>query len=148
LVEPLCVVHDAQQRLLLGRLSHQAERPEGDQEPVAFMSRGKPERDAERASLGLGERIDAAEHRTAQLVQSGEGKLHLRFDTGHADHVETGRLPDQVVQQGRLADPRTTRTALCPLRTFAMSRSRISSSPLRPNNRGGGGTVMVPQSPA
>ena len=108
LVEPLCVIHDAQQRLLLGRLRHQAERPEGDQEPVGVVSRGKPERDTEPVSLGLGERTKPAEHRSAQLVQPGEGKLHLRLDTGRADHVETGRLPDQVTQQGRLADPRFT----------------------------------------
>ena len=71
------------------------------------MPGGKPERDAERASLGLGERIDTAEHRSAQLVQPGEGKLHLRFDTGATRTTwKPGRLPDQVVQQGRLADPR------------------------------------------
>jgi len=111
LVEPLCVIHDAQQRLLLGRLRHQAEGPEGDQEPVGVMSqrfRDQPERDTEPVSLGLGERTKPAEHRSAQLVQPGEGKLHLRLDTGRADHVETGRLPDQVPQQGRLADPRFT----------------------------------------
>ena len=70
------------------------------------MPRGQPERDAEPVSLGLGERIKPAEHRSAQLVQPGEGKLHLRFHTRSLDHVETGRLPDQVSQQCRLADPR------------------------------------------
>ena len=106
LVEPMCVIHHAQQWLLLGRLRHQAERPEGDQERVGVMSRGKSERDADSVSLGLGQRVKSAEHRSAQLVQPGEGKLHLRFDPGSADHPKAGRLPDQVSQQRRLADSR------------------------------------------
>ena len=54
LVEPLCVIDDAQQRLLLGRFRHPAERAEGDHEPVGAISRGKPERHAESAPLRLG----------------------------------------------------------------------------------------------
>ena len=106
LVEPLRVVHDAQHRLLLGGLRHEAERREGDQEPVGAISGGKPERDAEPATLRLGQRPEPAEHRRAQLVQPGEGELHLRLDAGHAGHPETGRLGDQMSQQFRLADPR------------------------------------------
>jgi len=39
-------------------------------------------------------------------VQPGEGKLHLGLDTGTADYPEPGRLPEQVPEQGRLADSR------------------------------------------
>jgi len=77
LVEPLRVVHDAQQRLLLGGLRHEAERRDRDQEPVRAVSRGEPERDAEPAPLGFGERVKPAKQRSAQLVQPGEGKLHF-----------------------------------------------------------------------
>ena len=70
----------------------------GDQERVGVMSRGKSERDADPVSLGLGQRVKSAEHRSAQLVQPGEGKLHLRFDPDSVDHPKAGRLPDQVSQ--------------------------------------------------
>ncbi len=55
LVEPLRVVHDAQHRLFLRGLGHQAERRQGNQEPVRAFSGGKPERDAEPAPLRLGQ---------------------------------------------------------------------------------------------
>ena len=106
LVEPLRVVHHAQQRPLLGRLRHQAERREGDQEPVRVVARGQPERHAQRAPLGCGEGPEPAEHRNAQLVQAGEGELHLRFHPDRAGHREIRRLAGQVAQQRRLADPR------------------------------------------
>ncbi len=69
LVEPLRVIHDAEQRPILRRLRHQAERSEGDQEPVRVVSRGQSERDAERAPLGLGQRTEPVEQRSAYLVQ-------------------------------------------------------------------------------
>ena len=106
LVEPLRVVHDAQHRPLLGGLRHEAERRQGDQEPVRAISGGEPERDAEPATLRLGQRPEPAEHRRAQLVQPRVGELHLRLDAGHAGYPETGRLGDQLPQQFRLADPR------------------------------------------
>ena len=55
LVEPLRVVHDAQHRLFLRGLGHEAERREGDKEPVGAFSCGKSERDAEPATLRLGQ---------------------------------------------------------------------------------------------
>jgi hypothetical protein len=107
LVEPLRVVHHAQQRPSLGGLRHQAERREGDQEPVRVVPRGQPERDAQPAPLGFGQGAEPAEHRRAQLVQAGEGKLHLRLDPdGPGQHeVRVRGLAGQVGQQRRLADP-------------------------------------------
>ena len=106
LVEPLRVVHDAQHQLLLRGLRHEAEHREGDQESVGAITGGKPERDAEPATLRLGQRPEPAEHRRTQLMQPGEGQLHLRLDADHAGHRETGRFGDQMSQQFRLADPR------------------------------------------
>ena len=106
LVEPLRIVRDAQNRPLLGGLRQEAERRQGDQEPVRAISGGEPQRDAERATLRLGQRPEPAEHRRAQLVQPRVGEFHLRLDAGHAGHPETGHLGDQLPQQFRLADPR------------------------------------------
>ena len=104
-VEPLRVVHHAEQRPFLRRLRHQAERGESDQEPVRVVARGQPERDAQRAPLRCGQRTEPAEHRRAQLVQAGEGQLHLRFDPDRTGHREPRGRADQVAQQLRLADP-------------------------------------------
>ena len=79
-------------------VSSEAKRREGNQEPVGAVAGGKPERDAERATLRLGQRPEPAEHRRTQLMQSGEGELHLRLDAGHAGHPETERLGDQMSQ--------------------------------------------------
>jgi hypothetical protein len=49
---------------------------------------------------------EPAEHRSAQLMQSSEGELHIWSDTDSADDAEPGRLCDQVLQQCRLAVPR------------------------------------------
>ena len=51
LIQPLRVVDDAQQRTLLGRLGHQAEHGEADQEPLRRRSRGQAEDDPERVAL-------------------------------------------------------------------------------------------------
>jgi hypothetical protein len=87
-VEPVCIVHDAQQGLLLRRVRQEAERRQGDQKPVGTVARVEPERDAEPAPLGFGERAEPVEQRTAQLVQPGEGELHFRFDADAAGHPE------------------------------------------------------------
>ena len=50
--------------------------------------------------------IEPIEHRRAQLMQPGEGELHLRLDTGGTVHTAARRLLDQVLQQRRLAHAR------------------------------------------
>ena len=106
LVEPLRVVHHDQQRLFLGHLGQEAERGQGDEEPVGVFSGDEPERHAEPPPLRPGEQSEPVEHRAAQLVQPREGQFHLGLDADPADHPEAGRLTHQVAQQGRLADPR------------------------------------------
>jgi hypothetical protein len=76
---------------------------QGDQEPIRAVSGGEPERDAQPATLRLGQRPEPAEHRRAQLLQPRVGKLHLRLDAGYVGHPETGHLGDQLPQQLRLA---------------------------------------------
>nr|WP_235654199.1 hypothetical protein [Mycolicibacterium houstonense] len=45
-----------------------------------------------------------AEQRCAQLMQAREGQFHVRLDPGHLGHLESGRLPDGIAEQRRLAD--------------------------------------------
>ena len=54
-------------------------------------------RGARLAGPALTVRTDPGEHRSTQVVQPGERKLHLRFDTDGTGHPETGRLFDQML---------------------------------------------------
>ena len=56
LIEPLCVVHDAQQRVLFSHLRHQAEHGEADQETVRRRTRRQTEDGPERVTLRAGNR--------------------------------------------------------------------------------------------
>ena len=56
-IEPLRVVDDTQQRLLLGSLGQQAEDRQSDQERVRSRPGTEPERDAERIALGTREAL-------------------------------------------------------------------------------------------
>jgi len=100
------VIHDTEQRLLLGHLRHQAERGQRHHERVRIVASGKAERDAERPSLRLGERVQPVKHRGAQLVQPGERELHLGLDASGAHYPEAGCLPDELPEQCRLPDTR------------------------------------------
>ena len=82
LVEPLEVVDDAQQRLLLGDLRQQAERGQADEEAVGRRAGREAERDPQRVLLRLRERVEAVEQRRAELMQPGERQLHLGLDAG------------------------------------------------------------------
>jgi 3-oxoacyl-[acyl-carrier protein] reductase len=51
-------------------------------------------------------RAEPAQHRRAELMQSGERQLHLGLDPSDPRHAETGCLPRAVVQKRCLADTR------------------------------------------
>ena len=105
-IEPLCVVHHADQRLLLGRVGQQAQDRESDEEAVRRRPGTEAERGPQRIALRHRETLETIEHRRQQLMQPGEGQLHLRLDAGGAYHTAAGRLLDEVVQQRRLAHAR------------------------------------------
>ena len=50
--------------------------------------------------------LEPIEHRRQQLMQPGEGQLHLRLDTDGTRHPKARRLLDQVLEQRRLAHAR------------------------------------------
>ena len=81
-VQPLLVIDQAHQRLLLGDLGEQAQHGEADEEAVRRRSGTEAERRAQRIALRHREPLELVEHRRQQLMQPGEGELHLRLDTG------------------------------------------------------------------
>ncbi len=83
-IEPLCVVDDADERLLLGDVGEQAQHRQPDHEAIRRRARVGPERGAQRVALRDREPAQAAEHRRAQRVQAGERELHLGLDARRA----------------------------------------------------------------
>ncbi len=91
LVQPLLVIHQADQRVLVGDLGQQAQRGQPDQEPVRRRARPRPNAVRSACTLGSRQALEAVQHRRAQLVQPGEGELHLRLDTDGARHPAARR---------------------------------------------------------
>jgi hypothetical protein len=67
-VEPLRVVHGAEQRAFLGHRRQQAEDGEPDQEAVGGIGGFESQGHAQRDLLRLGERAEPIEHRRAELM--------------------------------------------------------------------------------
>ena len=105
-IEPLFVVDHADQRPLRGHLGQQAEHGEPDQEPVRRRPRAHPERGQQRIVLRLRQPIDVVQERRTELVQPGEGQLHLRLDTRRVRNPETLGAVEQILHQRGLAHTR------------------------------------------
>jgi hypothetical protein len=104
LVEPLRVVHQADQRPLLGHLREQAQRAHTDQEAVGALGGGEPEGAPERGRLGSGKPLDMVEHGPDELMQGREGQLRLRLDAGAPQHPHVLRgAVGGIGEQRRLA---------------------------------------------
>ena len=106
MVEPLRVVDDTGQRLLLGGLGDQRQRGQPHQEPVRRSAGAAAEHRRERVALRSGQPAEVVQHGRAELVQAGVGQLHLRFDAGGSGDVPAGDPAGQVAQQRALAHAR------------------------------------------
>ena len=104
-VEPLRVIDQAGQRLVLRRGGQQAQHRQPDQEPIRRRALPHAERDRERVALRSRQLVQPAEHRHAQLVQPGERQLHLGLHPPGPDHPKPHRPAGRIVQQRRLPDP-------------------------------------------
>ena len=105
-VEPLRVVDDTGQRLLLGDLGEQRQRGQPDQEPVGRSVGAAAEHRRERVALRSGQPAEVVQHGRAELVEAGIGQFHLRLDAGGSRDVPAGDPVGQVAQQRALAHAR------------------------------------------
>ena len=130
-VEPLRVIDDTEQLLLLGDFRKQAERGQGDEEPIGGRAGRQAERGAQCVALRCRETTEPGEHRGAQLMQSRERQLHLRLD-GHAPgNAKTRRLADAVAQKRGLAHTRlATNDEHCALALADVLEQPVQRSPL------------------
>ena len=139
-VEPLRVVDDADQRLLLGDLGQQRQRGEPDQEPVGRRAGAPAEHGRERVALRGGEPVEVIEHRGAELVEAAVGQLDLRLDARPPSQRASrrrGRTGSPAARSCPRPPPRAaTMTRLRPASASARSRSSASHSARRPRSRG------------
>ena len=105
-VEPLHVVHETQQRLLLGNLGQQAQRRQRDKEAIRRIVGREAEGSAQGGLLGVRQRVEASEHWPAQLVQTSERQFHLGFDAGDLADSKTSGLLARISQKRGLARSR------------------------------------------
>jgi hypothetical protein len=105
-IQPLRVVDDAHQRLLLGHVSLQRQHGEPDEEPIRRRADGEAEGGAQRLALRTRQPSEVAEELGTQPVQAGERELHLRLDAGRARNPAPRRARCEVLEQRRLADTR------------------------------------------
>jgi hypothetical protein len=100
------VLHDTEQRPLLGRGRHQSEHGESDQEPVRHLTGREAQGDIQRVLLRLRERVELVEQRRAELMDPGERQLHLRLHARDLRDAESRRMTSGVPEQRRLSDAR------------------------------------------
>ena len=76
-VQPVAVIDQAHQRTVLGRLGQQAQHRQANDEVIGRWPGLQAQRDRQRIPLRLRQERKAVQERGAELVQSGEGQLHL-----------------------------------------------------------------------
>ncbi len=102
-IEPLRVVDDADERLLLRNFGQQAENGQTHQKSIGRGAGIQSERGAERVRLRSGETCQMLEHRRTELVQPGKRKLHLRLDPRRSSNAAVHCVSHEVVEQRGLA---------------------------------------------
>src|SRR5712691_310567 len=105
-IQPLRIVNDGKEQLLLRRLRQQAEDRQSDQERIRSRPAAEPERDAKRVTLGLRQVHHEVKNREAQLLGSRVRELHLRLDPERPGDPKLSSRPDRILKQRGLANPR------------------------------------------
>ena len=103
-VEPLRIVDDAYERLLLGDLGKERQRRERDEEPIRGVSRSEAEHGGDRFALRSGKALELVEHRRADLVEAAVGELELGLDANRAHDAPTPHPSGQIPQERALPD--------------------------------------------
>ena len=102
-IEPLRVVDDAGERLLLGDLGKERQRRERHEEPVGRRPGAPSEHGREGVALRSRQPLELIQHRRAELVKAAVGELHLGLDAyGSRDAPAFGAV-GHVIQQRALA---------------------------------------------
>ena len=104
-VEPLRVVDQAQEWLLLRSLGEKTENGEPDEKRARRLSRPPPECDVESVTLGVGKSFAELQERRTERLQRSVVELHLSLDARGADQLKVLARVVRVFEQRSLADP-------------------------------------------
>jgi hypothetical protein len=80
-IEPLRVIHQADERPLLGDPGQKTQHPQSYEEAIRRRSGRELERRAERIALRSRQVRQVAQHRRAELMNAGERELHFGLDS-------------------------------------------------------------------
>ena len=103
-VEPLRIVDQADQRLLLGGVTQETQHGQADQETIRCLAGPQAEGGGQRFTLRRGQPLEPVQQRRTQLLQPGERELHLGLDADRVEYPAARRPLGHVLQQRRLAD--------------------------------------------
>lgn len=105
-VEPVHVVHDAEEGPIPGRRCEEPEEGHAEHEGTRRRLDGPPERDVHRLTLRIRQPIGRVGHRTEDLLQPCERELALGLHADGARHTEPVGGRDAVFEERGLADAR------------------------------------------
>jgi hypothetical protein len=124
-VEPLRVVHNADQRSVFCDGREQTQDRQADEVPIRRIAGAQTEGGTKRIALRAGKTVQASQKRRAQLLQPRVCELHLRLDTRRSGDAASRRVRHQILQQRALADPGLPAQHQRPARTPAHTRHEL-----------------------
>ena len=127
MVQPLLVIHHADQRTFSRRLGQQAQYGQAHHEPVRDWAGAEAERGPQRLTLRHWEGLSMIQHRSTQLMQCRERQLHFRLHARCPRYQAPRGPPGQVVQQNGLAHAGLTAHHQCP----ALTGPHASNEPVK-----------------
>ena len=98
------VVDDAEHRLVGTGGGHQAQHGQPDEKSVGGGSTRTSERDVQRVALWFGQPVEVIDQRRTQLLETGEGQLHVGFHTRDVDTAKSIGLLREVGEQRGFSD--------------------------------------------
>ena len=158
LVEPLPVVDQTGQGLLVGGVGQHRERGEPDEERVGRRTGGHAQCGGERVALWGGQPVQVlVDQWRQQLMQAAVGQVGLGLHAGCRQDTPVRQLVAQVAQQGALAGAgvasqhqhlacchRQRRSLMRPSAAHSLSRPSRLMEPASPKSRGGRGGLAGP----
>jgi hypothetical protein len=105
-IEPLGVIDDAEDGLLLGRLGDESQDGESDEIRVRGIPGAQSEGDGKRLALRVRQALPEFEVVRGELLKRRVWELHLAFHADRSGDAERSSALNGVFQQRRLADAR------------------------------------------
>ena len=106
LVQPVCVVHEAENRAAVRHLREEREARGVDEEALFSAPLPEAQRAAECRGLRAGQPVQMTQRRPDQLVECRERKLRLGLDSSRGEDVHIAGSIAGIPEQRGLADAR------------------------------------------